>query len=99
MDQLRAAGADLSRIILVDAIVEHPDLELAAPVEATITFPRVAGLADTDAFVARLFAEHGVAVAAGRFFGAPAHIRLSLAGPTETLAHGLERLGRALAGV
>src|SRR5262249_13892104 len=27
-DQLRAAGADLSRVVLVDAVVEHPDVEL-----------------------------------------------------------------------
>lgn len=76
----------------------HPALELATPLEATITFPRLAGVTDTDPFVARLFAEHGVAVAAGSFFGAPAHIRMSLAGRAETLVAGLDRLGQALDG-
>ena len=77
-------------------LARHPQLELATPLEATITFPRLAGVPDADPFVARLFAEHGVAVAAGSFFGAPAHIRLSLAGRTETLTDGLARLAMAL---
>jgi aspartate/methionine/tyrosine aminotransferase len=77
-------------------LARHPELEVATPLEATITFPRLSGRADTDPFVARLFTEHGVAVAAGSFFGAPAHIRLSLGGRTEILTAGLERIGRLL---
>ncbi|HQZ18376.1 MAG TPA: pyridoxal phosphate-dependent aminotransferase, partial [Vicinamibacteria bacterium] len=76
----------------------HPRLELAGPIEATIAFPRLHGVADADPFVARLFAEHGVAVVAGRFFGAPAHIRLSLGGRTDTLVAGLARMDRMLEG-
>ena len=76
----------------------HPRLELAGPIEATIVFPRLHGVADADPFVARLFAEHGVAVVSGRFFGAPAHIRLSLGGRTDTLVAGLERMDRMLEG-
>jgi hypothetical protein len=67
----------------------HPQLELCGPVEATIAFPRLNGIPDTGPFVTRLVAEHGVAVVAGSFFGAPAHIRLSLGGRTETLVAGL----------
>ena len=74
----------------------HSNLELAGPMEATIVLPRLAGVADTGPFVDRLFAEQGVAVAAGSFFGAPAHIRISLAGRTETLAKGFERMARVL---
>jgi aspartate/methionine/tyrosine aminotransferase len=74
----------------------HPRLELAGPIEATIAFPRLAGVPDTGPFVTRLFNEHGVAVVAGSFFGAPAHIRLSLGGATEVLTAGLERMDRML---
>ena len=74
----------------------HPQLELAGPNEATIAFPRLAGVADAGPFVTRLLSEHGVAVVPGAFFGAPAHIRISLAGRTETLVAGLERMDRLL---
>lgn len=77
----------------------QPGLLLAEPPRATVIFPRVSGLADTTALVAEIAARHGVAVAPGRFFDAPAHIRISLAGQTDKLAEGLRRLSRALAGV
>ncbi|MEO5762845.1 MAG: aminotransferase class I/II-fold pyridoxal phosphate-dependent enzyme, partial [Vicinamibacteria bacterium] len=82
--------------IALSFFAHHPNLELAAPMEATIVFPRMSEVADTDAFVDRLFAEHGVAVVPGRFFGARNHIRISLAGRTDVLAEGLDRLTRAL---
>ena len=66
------------------------------PVETTIMFPRLAGVPDMGPFVARLFADHSVAVVAGSFFGAPAHMRISLGGRTETLVAGLERMDRML---
>jgi hypothetical protein len=90
--RLVSTNLDLMRHFLAS----HPQLMVAGPIEATIVFPRIAGVADTDPFVARLFAEHGVAVAAGSFFGAPAHIRVSLGGRTETLVAGLKRLDHAL---
>ena len=70
----------------------RPELELAIPIEATIAFPRVRGVDDSAELVRRLFEEQGVAVAAGAFFGAAGHIRLSLAGNTETLVEGLHRI-------
>ncbi len=90
--RLVSANLEITR----EFLARYPQLELARPVEATIVFPRIAGMADTGPLVERLRAEEGVAVVAGRFFGAPAHIRLSLAGRTEALAAGLERLGRLL---
>lgn len=74
----------------------HPQLELSGPIEATIAFPRVAGTDDASPLVARLLDEEGVAVVAGGFFGAPAHIRISLAGRTDSLIAGLERMTRVL---
>lgn len=90
---LVSANLDLAHAFFA----RHPGLELAGPLEATIAFPRLKGMPDTDPFVSRLLAEHGVAVVAGSFFGAPAHIRLSLGGSAETLAGGLERMDRMLA--
>ncbi|MCR4373358.1 MAG: aminotransferase class I/II-fold pyridoxal phosphate-dependent enzyme [Acidobacteria bacterium] len=74
----------------------QPGLLLAEPPRATVIFPQVSGLSDTSALVADIAARHGVAVAPGHFFDAPAHMRISLAGQTGKLAEGLRRLGRAL---
>lgn len=92
--RLVSTNLDLARAFFA----RHPGLELAVPLEATIAFPRLAGMGNTDPFVSRLFSEQGVALAAGSFFGAPAHVRISLAGRTETLAEGLHRLERVLGG-
>jgi aspartate/methionine/tyrosine aminotransferase len=77
-------------------LTEHPRLEVAVPPQTSVTFPRLQGVEDSGPFVDRLVREEGVAVAPGRFFDAPDHFRLSLAGRTETLREGLGRLGRAL---
>lgn len=74
----------------------QPLLALAAPPSATVLFPQLRGVASTDAFVTRLAEEHGVAVAPGRYFDAPDHFRISLAGATAPLAEGLARLTQAL---
>ncbi len=71
-------------------------LALGGPVGATVMFPQVRGLTSADAFVDDLAARHGVAVVPGRFFDAPSHIRISLAGATAPLAEGLRRLSIAL---
>lgn len=92
--KLAATNVEIARAFFA----RHPRLELAGPVETTIVFPRLSGVSDSGPFVARLFAEHGVAVVAGHFFGAPAHIRISLGGGTEPLVAGLDRLGRMLQG-
>jgi aspartate/methionine/tyrosine aminotransferase len=76
---------------------EHPELELLTPPDASIIFPRLAGVANTDAFCERAAAKFGVTVVPGRFFDSPAHFRISVAGPTAQLTSGLERLGAALA--
>jgi aspartate/methionine/tyrosine aminotransferase len=74
---------------------EHPELE-TVPAPATLSFPRLRGAADATAFVERLFAETGIAVAPGHFFGAPAHFRIALGGEPEMVAKGLEGIGRFL---
>jgi hypothetical protein len=100
LDHLAARATQLITTnlgLLRDFLGRHPQLKLAGPVEATIAFPRIQGVTDCDPFVARLLADHGVAVAAGRFFGAPDQFRISLGGKTESLAAGLERIGKVLA--
>lgn len=74
----------------------HPQLELATPPEASVVFPRLAGTDDAGPFVAHLRDRHGVAVAPGAFFDAPAHVRISLAGRTDVLEAGLALVGQAL---
>ncbi|GMV22854.1 MAG: hypothetical protein AMXMBFR57_28030 [Acidimicrobiia bacterium] len=74
----------------------QPRLALAAPPSATVMFPRLLGVDDTDAFVRDVAERYGVALAAGRYFDAPQHFRISLAGATAPLAEGLKRLTEAL---
>jgi aspartate/methionine/tyrosine aminotransferase len=74
----------------------HTQLVLPAPPSATVIFPELTGVASVDAFVRRLAEQYGVAVAPGRFFDSPNHFRISLAGPTATLAEGLSRITTAL---
>ena len=71
-----------------------PALELAEPPSCSVVFPRLRGTDSAEPFVQALLERHGVAVAPGRFFEAPGHFRVSLAGAREPLAAGLERLGR-----
>ncbi len=78
---------------------DHPELELAAPPGASVVFPRIAGCANAEPFVEHVLGRHGVAVAPGRFFDAPAHFRISLAGRSDALDAGLARLGPALGDV
>jgi aspartate/methionine/tyrosine aminotransferase len=73
----------------------HPELVLPEPPSCSVTFPRIAGVSDVALFTQTLLG-HGVAVAPGWFFEAPAHFRISLAGRTETLQSGLELIGRHL---
>jgi aspartate/methionine/tyrosine aminotransferase len=89
---LLSANVDRMRRFLAD----HSTLEVASTPAASVTFPRIKGVADAGPFVARLLEHHGVAVAPGAFFDAPAHFRISLAGKTENLERGLVKLSDAL---
>jgi aspartate/methionine/tyrosine aminotransferase len=74
----------------------HPQLQVAVLPTSSVVFPRLAGKDDAEPFVQHLVSRHGVAVASGRFFTSPAHFRMSVAGRTETLETGLDRIGKAL---
>ena len=74
----------------------HPVFELPEPPSCSVVFARVTGQPDADRFVQAMLERHGVALAPGRFFEAPAYFRVSLAGRPEALDAGLARLAAAL---
>lgn len=71
-------------------------VEGAAPTHGCISFPRLVGIDDTQAFAASLIADGGIVVAPGDYFGAPGHIRLGHAKPVAVLEPALARLTEAL---
>jgi aspartate/methionine/tyrosine aminotransferase len=73
-----------------------PELEYVDSGRGTVVFPRIAGVDDSTTFVDRLFAERDTAVAPGHFFEAPAHFRIGIGGPADTLDRGLTALRAAL---
>jgi aspartate/methionine/tyrosine aminotransferase len=78
-------------------LAAQPRLEVAEPPGASVIFPKLRDATDCEPFVQTLLDRHGVAVAPGRFFDAPAHFRVSLAGRPEILARGLEAIAGVLA--
>jgi hypothetical protein len=74
----------------------RPDLEWVEPAGGTVAFPRLRGVTDTTVFVDRLLAERDTAVVPGRFFEAPAHIRIGFSGSPDVLEPGLQAIGAAL---
>ena len=81
--------------LVASFLLGRPELE-CAPSRATIAFPRFRDGRDASPFVDRLFAEHGVAVVPGRFFGSPSHFRIAFGGETATLARGLDAIAESL---
>jgi len=71
-------------------------LEWVPPNGGTVAFPRLIGAASADAFADRLLHEFETAVVPGRFFEAPAHLRIALGIPADALERGLAALTRAL---
>lgn len=89
----RARGIFSANIrIAREFFLAHPQFILAEPPACSVTFPRLAGTADSALFV-RTVLDDGVAVAPGSFFESDAHFRISLAGRTEPLEQGLRILG------
>jgi aspartate/methionine/tyrosine aminotransferase len=89
---LLTANLDLARKF----VAGHPQLLVAEKPRTNVMFPRLAGVADTSAFVEAAAHQQQVAVAAGHYFDSPQHFRISLAGRTDRLAEGLDRLSQAL---
>lgn len=76
----------------------QPALEWVVPAGGTVAFPRLRARISADVFADRLLRDFDTAVVPGRFFDAPAHFRVALGIPADTLARGLDAVGQALAG-
>ena len=81
---------------LVDEFLDtREDLQVVRPEFGTVRFPRVIN-GTSDALCDLLRKKYDTSVVPGRFFEMPAHFRLGIAGDSEVLEKGLERVGAAL---
>jgi aspartate/methionine/tyrosine aminotransferase len=86
---------DHNRKMLNQFLDSHDDLEAIRPLFGSIMFPRVKQLS-SERLCDLLREKYETSVVPGSFFEMPAHFRIGLGGDSETLADGLERLGKAL---
>lgn len=100
-EQLAEIGAraqellDRNRRLLNEFLDTREDLETVRPHFGTVMFPRVRR-GSSDELCRLLREKYETSVVPGRFFEAPEHFRVGIAGDTETLEKGLERIGHAL---
>jgi aspartate/methionine/tyrosine aminotransferase len=101
MQQLGEIGAhakellDRNRKLLNEFLDTREDLEVVRPEFGTVMFPRVRSNSSEE--LCQLLREkYETTVVPGKFFEMPEHFRLGIAGDTQTLEAGLERLGSAL---
>lgn len=98
LDQISArvqALLQTNRVLVNQFLDSRADLEVVKPEFGTIVFPRVKQ-GTTEQLIALLRTKYETSVVPGSFFEMPAHFRLGIAGDTETLSKGLERLSAAL---
>lgn len=86
---------DRNRPLLNDFLDTREDLEVIRPKFGTVMFPRVRR-ESADELCRLLREKYETSVVPGRFFEMPAHFRIGIAGDTDVLKEGLERLGKAL---
>ena len=86
---------DRNRRVLNEFLDTRADLEVIRPEFGTVMFPRVRrGTSETLCQLLR--EKYETSVVPGRFFEMPEHFRIGIAGDTDVLETGLERLGMAL---
>lgn len=101
MQQLEGIGErakqllDRSRQVLNDFLDTREDLEAIRPAFGTVMFPRVRH-GTSERLCDLLRQKYETTVVPGVFFEMPAHFRIGIAGDTDTLVNGLERLALAL---
>jgi aspartate aminotransferase len=95
--QLRADYAE-RRAQVIKALGSLPCVSLPEPAGAFYAFPRIDGLTDSTAFVQRLLAETGVALAPGSAFGegGEGHVRLCYASSSEIVHTAITRVAAHL---
>jgi len=86
---------DRNRRILNEFLDQRDDLEVIRPKFGTVMFPRLRQ-GTSDELCRLLREKYETSVVPGRFFEMPAHFRVGIAGQTDLLEAGLERLGKAL---
>ena len=87
---------DRNRALLNSFLDTRDDLEVVRPPYGTVMFPRLRS-GETSTRLCRLLREkYETTVVPGRFFKRSTHFRVGIAGPTDVLEAGLERLGQAL---
>jgi len=86
---------DRNRRVLNEFLDTREDLEVVRPEFGTVMFPHVRrGTSETLCQLLR--EKYETSVVPGRFFEMPEHFRIGIAGDTDVLESGLERLGMAL---
>jgi aspartate/methionine/tyrosine aminotransferase len=101
MQQLEGIGEraqqllDRNRQILNDFLDTREDLEVVRPEFGTVMFPRVRH-GTSERLCDLLREKYETSVVPGIFFEMPAHFRIGIAGDTDVLKAGLERLEQAL---
>ncbi|MEN3327823.1 MAG: hypothetical protein V7638_2630 [Acidobacteriota bacterium] len=101
MQQLEGIGErakqllDRNRQILNDFLDTREDLEVVRPEFGTVMFPRVRQ-GTSERLCDLLREKYETSVVPGVFFEMPAHFRIGIAGNTDLLLEGLNRLGLAL---
>jgi aspartate/methionine/tyrosine aminotransferase len=89
------ARLDRNRQLLNEFLDSRDDLDAIRPAFGSIMFPRVKqGTAERLCDLLR--EKYETSVVPGSFFEMPAHFRVGLGGDSETLAEGLDRLGKVL---
>ena len=86
---------DRNRKLLNDFLDTREELEVIRPEFGTVMFPRVRS-GDAEELCRVLREKYETSVVPGKFFEMPAHFRVGIAGETDVLEAGLERLGKAL---
>jgi aspartate/methionine/tyrosine aminotransferase len=87
---------DRNRALLNAFLDTRDDLETVRPPFGTVMFPRLRSGETAERLCQLLREKYETTVVPGSFFERPTHFRVGIAGPTDVLEHGLERLGRAL---
>ncbi len=86
---------DRNRQILNEFLDTREDLEVVRPEFGTVMFPRVRQ-GTSERLCELLREKYETSVVPGIFFEMPAHFRIGIAGDTDLLTEGLDRLGQAL---
>jgi aspartate/methionine/tyrosine aminotransferase len=84
-----------NRAIVRTFLESRTDLEWVSSA-GTVVFPRLRGVNDATPFAERLHRERDTAIVPGRFFQAPAHVRIGCGTATDVLRMGLQNVANAL---